>query len=73
MTLHPRRILHAAGAISVHGGFSPGEPRALALRSGAEYYTDWATEAPKFSRKNIVLYNRGYLKQSYKNHLYDNL
>ena len=44
-TLHARRILHAPGAISVHGGFSPGEPRALALRSGVEYFTDWATAA----------------------------
>ena len=25
-TLHPRRILHAPGAFSVHGGVLPGEP-----------------------------------------------
>ena len=44
-TLHPRRILHAPGAISVHGGFSPDESRTRVLRSGAEYSTDWATVA----------------------------
>ena len=43
--LRLRQILHAAGAISVHDGFSPGEPRTRALRSGAEDSTDWATAA----------------------------
>ena len=28
-TLQPRRILHAPGAISIHGGFLPGKPRIL--------------------------------------------
>ena len=41
-TLHPRRILHAPGAINVHGGFSPGEPRIRELRSRAERSTNWA-------------------------------
>ena len=36
-TLHPRRILHATGAISVHGGVLLGESRTRALRSEAEF------------------------------------
>ena len=44
-TLHLRRILDALGAISVHGDFSPGEPRTRALRSGAEDSIDWETAA----------------------------
>ena len=44
-TLHLRRILHASGAISKHGSFSPGEPRTRALQSRNEYSADWATEA----------------------------
>ena len=39
-------VLHAAGAIIVHGGFSPGEPRTRNLRSGADYSADWTTAAP---------------------------
>ena len=42
----PRRILQAPGAISVHGGFSSGEPRIRVLRSGAEDCTDWARNSP---------------------------
>ena len=34
-TLHQRRILHAPGAISVHGGVSPRDSRTRALRPGA--------------------------------------
>ena len=52
-TLHPRRILHAPGAISVHGG--PGEPRTQALRSGAEDSTYWATVAQKLSNEATIL------------------
>ena len=44
-TLHPRRILYAPGGISVHGGFSPGEPQIRALRACAEDSTVWAIEA----------------------------
>ena len=40
-TMHPRRILHAPGDIGVHDGFSPGEPRARGLWSGAEDSTHW--------------------------------
>ena len=47
-TLQPRRILHAPGAISVHGGVSPGKPRTRALQSGAEDSTDWAPAALGF-------------------------
>ena len=39
-TLHPRQILNAPGAISVHGGVSLDEPRTRALRSGAECLSD---------------------------------
>ena len=42
-TVHPRWILHAPGAISVHGSISPGEPRTQALRFGAEYSSILAT------------------------------
>ena len=38
--LPPRRILHAPGAISFHGGVSLGEPRTRALRSGAKCSSD---------------------------------
>ena len=41
--LHPRRILHAPGAISVHVGASPDESRTRALRSGAECSSDLPT------------------------------
>ena len=45
-TLHARRILLAPDAIRrLHGGFSPGEPRTPALRSGAEVSTDWTATA----------------------------
>ena len=44
--LHSRRILHAPSAISVHGGFSQGEPQTLVLRSGVEDSTDRATAPP---------------------------
>ena len=44
-TLHPRRILHTSGTISVHDGFSPGKPQTRALRCGTEDSTDWATAA----------------------------
>ena len=40
-TLHPRRILHARGVISVHVGFSPCEPQTWALWSTAEVPTEW--------------------------------
>ena len=40
--LHLRRILHAPGAISVHGGVSPGEPRYWAHGSGPE----WSAAGP---------------------------
>ena len=40
MELHSRRILHASGAISVHGGVSPGEPRTCVLWSAAECSAD---------------------------------
>ena len=44
--LHSRQILHAAGAISVLGGFfSPGEGWTQALGSRSEHSTDWATTA----------------------------
>ena len=50
-TLHPRRILHAPGAISVHDGFSPGElinlrtlptwqPGPISLQVNAGFYAD---------------------------------
>ena len=39
-TLHPRRILHASGAISVYRGVSPGEPRTWILQSGSECSAD---------------------------------
>ena len=44
-TLHPRRILHAPGAISVHRGVSPGKPRTRVLRFGAEWSTEWTNTA----------------------------
>ena len=31
-TLHPRRILHAQSAVSVHSGVSPGDSRTRAQR-----------------------------------------
>ena len=43
--MHLRRIFHTPGAISVHGGFSPGEPRTRALWTGAEDSTDLAIGA----------------------------
>ena len=43
--LYPLRILHAPGAISVHGGFSSGKPRTWILRYGTEDSTDWAIVA----------------------------
>ena len=49
-SLHPGRILHAPAAIS---GFSTGESRTWALRSGAEYSTDMGIAAPKFSEGQI--------------------
>ena len=42
-TLHLRRILHAASAISVHGSVTPGEPRTRTLQSVAECSADSAT------------------------------
>ena len=45
-TLHLRRILCVPGAISVHGGFSPGKPRTRAIRSRDQDTTDWITAAP---------------------------
>ena len=42
-TLHPRRILHALGAISVHRDVLLGEPRTRALRSGTECSSDLHT------------------------------
>ena len=44
-TLQPRRILHASCAIHVHSGFSSGEIRTRALRSGADYSADSSTAA----------------------------
>ena len=49
-TVHPQRILHAPGAISVYGSFSLGEPRTRALQSGAEDSTDWATSIEKMTK-----------------------
>ena len=46
-TLHRRRILRASGAISVHGGVSPGEPRTQALRFGAEGSFNLPTAGPE--------------------------
>ena len=45
--LSKRRILHAPGAISVHGSVSPGKPRTRALRSEAEGSSDLATAGPE--------------------------
>ena len=45
-TLHPQRILHAPGVISVHGGVSPREPRSRAFRSRAEGSTYFQTKGP---------------------------
>ena len=45
-TLHPRRILHAPDAISVHDSVLPGELQNRALRFGFEYSVYWTTAAP---------------------------
>ena len=42
-TFHHRRILHAPGAISVHGGVSASEPRTRAFRSKDEWSSDLPT------------------------------
>ena len=44
-TFHPRRILHAPGAISVHEGVWLDESRTRALLSGAESFADRVTAA----------------------------
>ena len=56
-TLHPRRILHGPGAISVHVGFPPGEPRFRALRYEVADSTDCATVTSimEFSKNNLPL------------------
>ena len=50
MTLHPRQILDAPGAISIYGSPLPEEPRTRALRFGSVYSTDWTTAAHFFER-----------------------
>ena len=52
-TLHPRRILHASGAINVHGSVTPGEPRTWALRYGAECSADLAIAGLCYWRKKF--------------------
>ena len=47
MTLHPRRILHAPGAINAHGSVLKDEPQTWALWSGAQCSADKATAAPE--------------------------
>ena len=54
-TLHPRRILLAPCAITVHGDVSPGDPRTRALRFGAESSADRVTVAPRsILEKNLI-------------------
>ena len=55
-TLHPRRILHAPGVITVHGSVSPGESRARDLRSAAECPSILATANHIYTEilKNII-------------------
>ena len=50
-TLHSQQILHAPGAISVHGAVSPVEPRTRAFRSGAEC----SSELPTAESTNDVM------------------
>ena len=45
-TLHPRWILHAPSAISIHDGVSPSEPRTWTLLSGAGCSVDFASATP---------------------------
>ena len=54
-TLYPRRILHAPGAISVHGGVSPDTPQTRALQSEDKYSADWATAAPEIRAFDFIL------------------
>ena len=54
-TLHPRRILHALGVISVHGGVSPDVPRTRALRSSAECSANSATTVSRTSEVAIAV------------------
>ena len=55
-TLHPRPILHAPGAISVHGSVSPGKSRTQGLRYGDECLSDLATAgaSSQFLQKNLI-------------------
>ena len=55
-TLHPRRILHAPDAISVHGGISPGEPGTRAFQSRAEGSFDMPTLELKILRETNNLF-----------------
>ena len=60
-TLDPRQILHALSAISEHGVFSPGRPRTLAFRSGAEWSSDLLTAVQ--SKFKGTLYTLDYYFQ----------
>ena len=58
ITIHPWRILHASGAISVHSYFSAGKPQTRAFRCEDEDSTDWATPLPICFRKHTQFLNK---------------
>ena len=51
---HPRRILLAPDAISVHGGVSRSEPRTRALRFRAEGLSDLPNTGPAEKLKQAI-------------------
>ena len=70
-TMRKRWILHAPGAISVQGGFSLGGPRTLALLSGAEDSTDWATAALNWSEHLALQHKISQTKKNNFNCIYE--
>ena len=55
-TLHPRRILHAPGAISVHGNILPGEPGTHALQPRTKWSPDNPPQGKMISENIFVCY-----------------
>ena len=53
-TLHPRLILHARSAISVHTGVLLGKTRTRALRFGAECPSDLSTVGLLLKDKDVI-------------------